>query len=136
MKKWIALLLAVALVVFIDLTNVSADELWGKWKYESPQGSITYTFEPGGRGLLSGIDRAKNSSTQTEVFFQFFYVIDTSVVASSSIDSFREYLIKVWFPSQDLTGTMRIFFGKDGKIEVSDNDGRKLILTRIADLPI
>lgn len=131
------------MALVISFTNANADEhLWRKWRYESPQGSVTYTFEPGGQGFLNGVDRSKNSSTQKEIVFQFFYVIDISVVASSSIDSFREYIVKLWFPavsfpSGDSTGIMRVLFRKDGKIEISEKDGsNKLVLTRIADLQI
>ncbi|NCO89335.1 hypothetical protein GW816_02455 [Candidatus Wolfebacteria bacterium] len=136
MRKWSILIVLLVIGLFAICNFANADEhLWGKWKGENKEGSIVYTFEPGGRGTVHAIYRSGNPSEQREVVFQFFYVIDRKVTASSSIDSFREYLVKVWFPSQDLTGTMKILFRKDGKsIEVSEQDGaRKLVLTRIGD---
>jgi len=131
MRKWSILIVLLVIGLFAICNLANADEhLWGKWKGENKEGSIVYSFEPTGRGTVYAIYRSGNPLEQKEVVFPFFYVIDRKVTASSSIDSFREYLVKVWFPSQDLTGTMRIFFRKDGKIEVSEQDGaRKLILS-------
>lgn len=118
------------LLGFLRGSSVSAAEenlLVGKWLCELPQGSIIYIFKPDGQGLLYAVDL----STKVKVTIRFFYVIDTRVTASSSIDSFREYLIKVWFPDQNLVGTMRVYWKDDGVLEISEIDGtRKLELRR------
>ncbi len=131
MKKLGVLVIIVAMFIIGLCNHVSADEyIWGKWKYESPDSSVIYTFKPQGIGNLDIL------STSPSLRFVFFYVIEAKTVAGSSVDSFWEYIIKVWFPDigeEGGSGKLRIISEKDGKIEITDGHGKNLQLVRFAD---
>lgn len=133
MKKWIFLGIFLFLAATAEIA-IADQHLWGKWKGENSERSVIYNFEPKGQGSLDVTYRSSPNLNQEQVILHFFYVIERRVIASSEIDSFREYLVNVWIPSSNLTGTIRILFRKDGKIDLSEENGEnKLTLVRITD---
>jgi hypothetical protein len=134
MKKWIFPIAVISLFLVVAVETAAADEyLYGRWRYLGPDGSIIYEFSPGGQGKIIVSPRKSSIYPSGDsIIYDFSYFIEKKIVAESPIDSFREYHVKMSFGF--LEGMTKIKFGRDGKIEISDLDGRMLILTRIAEL--
>jgi len=134
MKKWILLFLGIFLFLVVTANIAAADEhLYGKWRYEKPEGSsvLVFIFLAGEKGEMS-VSYNDDGLGQKQFTLPFSYVVESKIVASSSIDEFREYILQMNFTGR-AAAKIRILFGKDGTIQISGDKGGKLIFTKMGD---
>jgi len=92
---------------------------------------VIYTFEPAQVGQIAGQGKIVfiPSSEQSKQFtFPFLYVIERKITASSEIDPFWEYILKIWFPSENVTVKIKISLS-EGKVSILEGN-RKVVLSR------
>ncbi len=112
---------------------MAAEPFFGEWKYEAPEGSVIYTFEQAQTGQIVGqgkivfilsLEQSKQS------VFPFLYVIKGKTTASSEIDKFWEYNLRIWFPSQNENETVEARISlREGKVSISEG-GKNLTLVK------
>ena len=135
MKKTSILYLAslVAIVIFWSWSGVAgvadgaAEPFFGEWQYRS----VIYTFEPAQAGQIVGqgkITLVPSSEQSKQYNFPFLYIIERKITAESSIDVFWEYILKIWFPSQDEIVKARISFS-EGKVSISEGDRKVTVVS-------
>jgi len=131
MKKMLIMLILVAVVIFWSRAAGAAEPFFGEWQYKNSEGSVIYTFEPAQIGQIAGQGKIifiSSSEQSKQSVFPFLYVIERKITASSAIDTFWEYILKIWFPSQNAAIVARISL-REGKVSISEGD-RKVVLTR------
>jgi hypothetical protein len=128
MKK---MLILVAVVIFWSGAAGAAESFLGEWQYKNSEGSVIYIFEPAQVGQIAGQGKIifiPSSEQSKQSILPFLYVIERKITAKSSIDTFWEYILKIWFPSQNAAIVARISL-REGKVSISEGD-RKVVLTR------
>ena len=139
MKKIVLIgLMVLFLVLVFTVVTASADNydyLYGKWRYEGPDGLIIYEFASGGKGGIVAFPRNPSKYYSGDsIIFDFSYTIEKMIIIESSINSFKEYYIKMNFGFFE--GDIKIKFEDDRRIEISDAEGKVLTLIRVAQLMI
>ena len=129
MKK---MLILVAAVVLWSGAAGAAEPFSGEWQYKNSGGTVIYAFEPAQAGQIARQGKVIfiASSEQSKQFvFPFVYIIERKITAESSIDIFWEYVLKIWFPSQNTVIDARISFSEE-RVSISEGN-RKTVLTRL-----
>lgn len=128
MKKTVILFV---IITFWSAVAIAAEPFFGEWQYKESKGSVIYIFEPAQAGQIAGQGKIvfiPSSEQYKQLTFPFMYVVERKVTAESSIDTFWEYTLKIWFPSQKETIEARIVM-QEGKVSISEG-GRNLTLVK------
>jgi len=130
MKKMLICLAVV--VIFGSGAAGAAEPFFGEWQYKNSEGSVIYAFEPvqagqiAGQGKIIFIPLSKQSKQSV---FPFLYVIERKITASSAIDTFWEYILKIWFPFQNENETVEARISlREGKVSLLEGE-RNVLLT-------
>lgn len=128
MKK-MSILFLFSIIIFWSAVAIAAEPFFGEWEHKDSEKSVIYAFGP---TLLAGQvgqgEITVFSSKQKQLVFPFLYTIERNTTASSEIDIFWEYSLRIWFPSQNETVMTRISFSQ-GKVSISEGD-RNLIVVK------